>query len=316
MGKAWIVKVPPLPGQPLQFLNVDRHELYPGDEAGTPPYGSAAELRWYRSGDMDRQDFIAAGKFDEIEPPGDAILTMALLAARYEGKLKYSETLHRLGDRSYYQAKIVANVCRWVAEALAPNSGDEPRRLRLNTMIEFFESDALAPSVTLRKNLKLAGKDLSFVCIDHAHLAAALLRALGYHAQEVNILAGIYVAKRQKLEPFYTYQSAALRVWYSGDWHYFDPFLEHTSPSETIVATVTDGLVLRRVGAKAHEVPKIPYAVFVAEGPITSFKFVSSLNAGLRFEGTWRAVEEGCYDINEKSLIVHRRVGLLTPGGR
>lgn len=71
-----------------------------------------------------------------------------------------------------------------------------------------------------------------WVCINAVQLAAGMLRELGYPVRECNVLLaqnGSYTSGFRGA----IYQEAALQVWFTGGWHWVDPYLLIFDPAVT-----------------------------------------------------------------------------------
>ncbi len=72
----------------------------------------------------------------------------------------------------------------------------------------------------------------NWVCINVAEYTAALLRVLGYPVRETNA----YLSQGGA----YTYQSAAIQVWFDGGWHWVDPYSCNFDPQTWVQGSFTD----------------------------------------------------------------------------
>lgn len=286
-------------------VRVAGDEFLPGAEAGTPGFETASQLEWYLRGD---NSWLGSG--EQGRRRRWALVRMSLLAARYGETGRYTGPLPKTKNGQVDHANVAANVIRWVEEALEPDSG-QVEGSAFNNVVDWFDEGKLGPGVTEASGLEGEGRrQAAFVCVDHARLAAALLRQLGYHTQEVNVVVGLRppVRRGRTIEwgnLFWSYQSAALRVFYHGRWNYFDAFLHTTDLERTIRATIFAPQTLRPklTGVtRLEQVPKIDYKVFVAGGPVQSFTLSGSLRGGTKLTGPWVEIEAGEYDTKTKVL--------------
>lgn len=331
----------PLPGGGV--LVVDDFDVKPGAGLGAPRDETAATLDAWKTGETLEGTIGKAG----VVSAKRVLYYMAQLAAHYDWKTsKYIKGLPSAtgpgNKKVLLHEDIVKNVVWWVEHGLDQDFEGQSTRYTLRELVELFHQQSLGPGVTAEK-LKTF-----FVCIDHARLASALLRSLGYYTQEVNVLGGVHrsdvkpafdeLIKKLGVktdpafdlldEPFWTYQSAAVRVWYNADWHYFDPYLSSrrivTDLQDTIrtVMKAEDVLILGRgnnIKLDRNLIPSktLAYRVYVASGnlhpsmlkgqptPNNYFFKIRELE-DFRFralEGPWRKFDEGDYYILTKQIV-------------
>jgi hypothetical protein len=126
---------------------------------------------------------------------------------------------------------IVRAVAQFVHDAMPPGDidGTESPYRPLSWIIDTHVGEGgvrRPPSVSGCRELP------GWVCINAVQLAAGMLRELGYPVRECNVVLaqnGSYVQGFNGA----LYQEAALQVWFSGGWHWVDPYLLIFDPAAT-----------------------------------------------------------------------------------
>jgi hypothetical protein len=155
---------------------------------------------------------------DLTQPQKDKLKEQADRAGRYsdEGGT-YGDDYPRTPDGKIDHGKLVSNVKKYVSKGYPNNDNtgvvSPPRSL--GHMIEVGGTPQV-PRTPPDADPPTKSGETEWVCHNVAMYMAAVLRELGYAVREVNM----YLSKNHA----YTYQSAALQVWFEGKWHFVDPF--------------------------------------------------------------------------------------------
>ncbi|MDE8668417.1 hypothetical protein PY310_07465 [Pseudarthrobacter sp. H3Y2-7] len=134
-------------------------------------------------------------------------------------------------EKDHDHGKVVYAVAQFVHDAMPPGDieGTEspPRRLAWIIDTGVGECGVRPP------HSGPEGKEsVRWVCINAAQLAAGMLRELGYPVRECNVI----LAQNGSYLSGFTgavYQEAALQVWFTGGWHWVDPYLLIFDPAAT-----------------------------------------------------------------------------------
>ncbi|MFP4508365.1 MAG: transglutaminase domain-containing protein [Candidatus Acetothermia bacterium] len=168
----------------------------------------AAEENYYLTGDPD---------YAGLDEP--SVRWLALRAATF--------TDGRFPDRPRQVAK---NVYRFVLEFLRPKSGIAGRIYPGAEIAGWWEEGKIGIGDPYPKpespESSYVTDPAGYICVEHAYLFTSLVRSLGIPAREVNVGFATHILEdRGEYRLGYYGQEAAAQVYYSGDWHLFDPFL-------------------------------------------------------------------------------------------
>jgi len=184
----------------------------------------------YRRLDCELRAYWECGENADLTPPQHRILRQrAAAAARYGGSGERIQT-ETMGSRREHGI-VVRSVMEFVHHAMPRGDieGSESPPRPLGRILETGVGGRCPVSPPDAEGRRGAP---GWVCINATVFAGALLRELGYPVRECNV----YLAQSGSFETGLrgaVYQETALQVWFSGGWHWADPYLAVYDPAAT-----------------------------------------------------------------------------------
>ncbi|MFW6013342.1 MAG: transglutaminase domain-containing protein [Candidatus Bipolaricaulota bacterium] len=206
----WVssLQTPFLDGRPAQVV-------YPNYRGASPSFLSdppTGQDNFYFTGDR---------QFSNVN---DVLVRRLALNAALEDGGTFPDSIREVIDRVYL----------FTARLLEPDSWSEEEIYTSKHIARWWEEGKIAiekpypapHEVFVSPSTSPPG----YICVEHAYLFTSLLRTLGIPARELNVSFPTHIRQTNgEYRLGYYCQEAAAQAYYQGEWHLFDPFLEHRS---------------------------------------------------------------------------------------
>ncbi len=153
---------------------------------------------------------------------GDELVRKLALHSALDGDVTFPDSL----------SKVVHNIYLFTARLLEPDSWSEEEIYTSKDISRWWEKGKIAPGRPYpyphQVYTSSSTRPPGYICLEHAYLFTSLVRNLGIPARELDVSFATHIREKDGTYQLgYYCQEAAAQVYYRGEWHLYDPFLEY-----------------------------------------------------------------------------------------